>query len=426
MKLLFNIDVTDSKLSSLIESLQPDDLLLNPKRAPSSEVKRKRLLAYNRLMAELISYHLDELPPAYHQMSKSAFGYAPIRYDIFNNVVKSCEKAGLIKREVGHRKDGESVATTFNLTDEVLRRIETWRQSREKDWSDVFVALEIQSPLVRAKYPRPPRRGRIKPQAKEVPQEKLLKREDIQSQWRRIDMLNHFYRKHPIKGVPFNGLQRIFNNYSDNQDKPLEGGRLYAIGGSYQTLKSSLRTQLKIDNEDVCEIDIKSSHLVLTSFIKRATSSNSNFLNPSTLDDPYYFEGIPRPVVKAIITLLLGSDGSTRTWTSDQRKDLMEKDGINLKDYSFKEIKSIIEESYGFITGAEGQAISWGLLQNREADALLSCITRLAHEYDIAAYPVHDSIIVKQGDSQVASRVLVESFRSNIGYEPRLSIKYSN
>jgi hypothetical protein len=308
----------------------------------------------------------------------------------------------------------------------VLRRVETWRQNREKGWSDVFIALEIQNPLVRAKYPRPPRRGRIKPQAQEVPQEILLKREDIQSHCRRIEMLNHFYRKHPIKGVPFNGLQRIFNNYSDNQDKPLEGGRLYAIGGSYQTLKSSLRTQLKIDNEDVCEIDIKSSHLVLTSFIKRATSLNSNFLNPLTLDDPYSFEGVPRPIVKAMVTLLLGSGGSVRTWTSNQRKDLMESDGINLKDYPFKEIKSIVEESYGFITGTEGQVISWGLLQKREADALLSCITRLAHEYEIAAYPVHDSIIVKKSDSEVASRVLRESFSSNIGYEPRLSIKYSN
>ncbi|QJD70803.1 hypothetical protein [Marinobacterium sp. LSUCC0821] len=401
----------------------PEDLLLNKSRAPSKDTIKKRLLAYRRLMAELINLQLHGIPSAYHQMSKSAFSYAPFGYDIFLKVVNSVELADLVIRKNGLRRNGESVATTFALTDEVTSKIETWCHSQGNEWSCAFVAQDITFPLIRAKYPKPTRRGRVKPQAKEVPLVVILKREDILSNWRRIELLNHFYKKHPITGVPFYGLHRIFNNYSKDVSKPLEGGRLYAIGGSYQILNSLQRIKLKIDDEPVCEIDIKSSHLVLSSFIKRATSATADFIDPLTLDDPYCFEEIPRSVVKAMVTLLIGSSGTSRTWTQEQRSSLLESEGINLKDYSFKKIRSTIEKSYGFVTGTTGQDISWGLLQIREADAVLSCIARLANEYDIAAYPVHDSIIVKLEDCELASKVLLESFRSIIGYEPKLSIR---
>jgi hypothetical protein len=69
------------------------------------------------------------------------------------------------------------------------------------------------------------------------------------------------------------------------------------------------------------------------------------------------------------------------------------------------------------------QDIDWGFLQRRESDALIATVTRLAHEYAIPAYPVHDSLIVKQSDSELAEQVLSDCFFSHIGFRPHLERK---
>ena len=69
----------------------------------------------------------------------------------------------------------------------------------------------------------------------------------------------------------------------------------------------------------------------------------------------------------------------------------------------------------------DGQDIDWAFLQVREADAVYSAVRRLAYEYDVPAYPVHDSIIIKISDKEVAKTVLRESFESMIGYIPQIS-----
>jgi len=51
------------------------------------------------------------------------------------------------------------------------------------------------------------------------------------------------------------GLARIFNNDFNS------GGRLYASGGSYQTIPSQMRSMIKINGVETAEVDIKGSHI---------------------------------------------------------------------------------------------------------------------------------------------------------------------
>ena len=270
---------------SLIEELRPAALLANPKRAPTAEVQRKRVRAYTALVAELLLNHLKGIGPAYHQMSKSSFAMYEFGYDIFKKVVDVCCAENLIEIQVGFRTDGESVATTIQLSKRSLSHFEHWLREKESSKSNVFVEQKITVPLVRAKYKRPPKIKGKKQPAKEVPTEVLLQRDEVIHQWRALDQLNHFYDKHQLDGIRFHGLQRIYNNY--NPEGPLLGGRFYAIGQSYQGLPSGQRTKLRIDGEQVCEIDVKSSQLLVYAFVKAATSNKKmclpNLNHPSLL-----------------------------------------------------------------------------------------------------------------------------------------------
>ena len=124
-----------------------------------------------------------------------------------------------------------------------------------------------------------------------------------------------------------------------------------------------------------------------------------------------------------MITLLMGSTGKTRTWTPTQIKDLND-EGINLRDFAFKEVKSLVLARYGFLQDDCGQEVDWAFLQLREADTVISAVRRLANEYEVPAYPVHDSIIVKMSDRLISEQVLRDSFESYFGYRPILSVNF--
>jgi len=69
---------------------------------------------------------------------------------------------------------------------------------------------------------------------------------------------NKMMDKHNVeyKGTKLDtGLARIFNKDFNS------GGRLYATGGSYQTIPAQTRNLITIDGQDTAEVDIKGSHI---------------------------------------------------------------------------------------------------------------------------------------------------------------------
>ena len=87
--------------------------------------------------------------------------------------------------------------------------------------------------------------------------------------------------------------------------------------------------------------------------------------------------------------------------------------------------KAIVSK-YPFLETLSSANVTWGYLQRREADALIATMRRLANEYDVPSYPVHDSLIVKQSDILLVTRVMKESFSSIIGFTPALKVTTSD
>ena len=100
--------------------------------------------------------------------------------------------------------------------------------------------------------------------------------------------------------------------------------------------------------------------------------------------------------------------------------------GIDVVDYKVEEVCEAVANKYPFIHTLPSSAVNWGYLQRREADALIATMRRLAHEYDVPSYPVHDSLLVKQSDIFLVTRVMKESFSSIIGFTPVLKVTTSD
>lgn len=232
----------------------------------------------------------------------------------------------------------------------------------------------------------------------------------------RMDRLNRFYMTRVIEPGGFRGLRRIFNNGESPEFEWNKGGRLYAVGGGYQTMKKEERHKLTIDREAVAEIDVKAS------FISILSALRSMPLDPR--DDPYDVESLPRSVVKAVVTMTLGHDRFHARWPTEVKRSLEEKLGISDlgKAYPLKKVLPLITAKLPAMVDWGNVGVSCFDLQFIESEAMFLAVERLAYDHDVASLPVHDSLIVPASQLQLAERVLAESFEEVSGHKPQLTV----
>jgi len=181
----------------------------------------------------------------YRSMKTSAFSGSEVSYRVFKFVSGYLIEEGYLIRVEGEWSEG--MASTFYITEKLVE----WCRDNEIVPRD-FVLTN----LVRAKYPSHYNDKGKKEQGKPV--DNISTSGDYQDQVRIVSDINHYLNKHTLS-TPFVGLFRSFSNYQDGKKKLTDGGRLYAEGGSYQSLNSEERLTLKIDDECVAEVDIKAS-----------------------------------------------------------------------------------------------------------------------------------------------------------------------
>jgi hypothetical protein len=231
---------------------------------------------------------------------------------------------------------------------------------------------------------------------------------------KQVDEINAFMARQIIDPDEHLGFQRIFNQ-RNNIDQSLEyGGRLYSIGGGYQQMAAIDRKSIKINNEATVEIDIKASHPTIL-HAKLGISLHRT--------DPYDIPGIPRKVVKAFVTMTLGHNKYHKRWSADTIKQYKDEFGRKLgNDYPIKKVRETILRHLPALRNWESCSIRWGDLQYMESCAIIDAVHSLAINHNVAALPVHDSIIVPASQRTLADIVLKASFKTHIGVEPKLEV----
>jgi hypothetical protein len=233
-------------------------------------------------------------------------------------------------------------------------------------------------------------------------------------QFDRMDRLNRWFASVTTLPVPFLGFRRIFNNGDTPEFDWDLGGRIYAIGGGYQTMKKETRPILTINGERTAEIDVTASHLTILARLRRIEAKPGR--------DPYDVEDIPRDIVKAVVTMTLGHSGFHRAWPRKVLERLEPTYGHPLR--SRFPLSMVLERVLVAIPALRG----WGKdeltalrLQFIESEAILLTVERLAYEHGVVCLPLHDSLLVPVSSVKVAEATLEGTYREVVGVSPMLA-----
>jgi hypothetical protein len=234
-------------------------------------------------------------------------------------------------------------------------------------------------------------------------------------QFDRIDRLNREFASVETSPVAFRGYQRMFNNGDVPGFDWDKGGRIYAVGGGYQTMKKVRRPELLLNGEATVEIDVKASHPTILAKLCGQPLGAAG--------DPYAVETIPRDVVKAFWTMTLGHGGFHRAWPSKVLERLEPLYGKPLrKQFPLKEVQTKVVAAFPFLD-------SWGKgspsaldLQFIESEAMLLTLERLAYGAGVYALSLHDGLIVQAEAAKVAEDTFSEAYQEVVGVVPTLEV----
>jgi hypothetical protein len=239
-----------------------------------------------------------------------------------------------------------------------------------------------------------------------------------------VKAMNAFWAKHPLvlpatntdRAQHFACGTRIFHNGS-----LISGGRWY---GGWTNIKSHKRLHMRIDDEPICEIDLNASQPTLFSALHgiRMNVVGNTWTNVyasvverlSAGEEPKLL----RMMVKQVLVEMLGSGSYKRTGpaSTDAQKKPLDFDDVQLffnTDYSkkmYQQIQSKALEVFPALKKLDTKYLNTsGFLSYHESEILTLTLLKLK-ALSVVAYGVHDCVIVKQSDKDVA----VETYRDII------------
>lgn len=231
-----------------------------------------------------------------------------------------------------------------------------------------------------------------------------------------VSELNNFLSSFKYEGMVFSGLRRQFNE-GDREDFDFNlGGRLFsAHGQGYISMKSEDRANILIDGESVVEVDINASYLTILHALNGKTMPDK--------DDVYDIDGLPREVVKKWFTITMGSSGFQKRWLSGNLDELRNA-GVRHEPWmTVKAVEKIVLEHFPIMEDWPKQKVRWSNLMFIESEVIVRTMLTLKRQHNVPSLPVHDCLIVKKTDQDLAITVLTEEFKSQVGIEPKLKIK---
>ena len=237
---------------------------------------------------------------------------------------------------------------------------------------------------------------------------------------RAVIEMNGYWAKHPLtlpatntdNAKLFACATRIFHDGS-----LISGGRWYS---GYTNLKSHKRLHMRIDDEPICEIDLNGSQPTLFSAllgIRMNVGATWTDFYASVVErlDAGEERSLLRKMVKQVIVEMLGSGNCNRTGPASTKPPKNPND-VQLffdTDYSkqmYLQIQRAALEVFPALKHLDTKYNNaTGFLSYHEAEILTLTLLRLK-PLGVPAYGVHDCVVVKQSDKDMA----VETYRSVI------------
>lgn len=193
-------------------------------------------------------------------------------------------------------------------------------------------------------------------------------------------------------------------------------GRLYGKGNTYQTVKSSYRSDLTIDGEDVVEIDYSCIHLRMLIDMFNLSHYVDGIADLYGIVSP---EKVNRDVIKLAVQLYFNAKNRNGAVVA-----LAQQVFGNPHPFTFNkasEVFEAIDRAFPFLFGNKaimdnlrnGNKRISAVLQRKDSELCLDIITQLANK-GIFVGAVHDSFFFATKHFDVASEVIGNTYRKHM------------
>jgi hypothetical protein len=392
------------ELAVILVNHEREALRRTQKRGP------KKFQEYQNILGAFLCDLLRADGPAYRSLDQHAFKDSGISYSTFRAIVESMVALGFLKHKNGARNYKNPVASRYTATEVLKAFCLEHGEIHSGNWWSHFRERPPVHPLV-LKASSTKSRGQKKKGVK-LDFEHTQETRELEAQ---VKSLNDFLMDFELAPYPFPGYIRIFN-CGDTEDFAWnKGGRLYCqFEDSYMTKPKSERLEMTIDNEPVVEIDVRASYLTIL-FSKLGVP-----FDPTV--DPYALPNIDRSIVKAWTIATLGNDGFLERWPPKVSWDYLTKTGKNLSDVvSASKLQTHMVSKFPALGSWDEQIVSWSDLMFYESTAMMQVMLGLK-DRGVPSLTVHDSLIVRAKDAEVAVSLLKKQYHNDFGVTPWLTI----
>jgi hypothetical protein len=369
----------------------------------------------------LIAMEVKEYGWSYHPLSSGTFGDRPVGYRTFKPTVDKMEAVGLISISKGRNAQAPqfdervapsyhpSLATRFrptqvmvSMADEAGVRHSSARKHFPQQLPNNVIEVRGKSTTVRG----------MKTKGKKL---KLAHTKKSRAMEADVKSLNKFLAGFELEGGSFSGYRRLFSNGDIDSFDFQWGGRLYGVGDdSYQTIKKTERHKMTIGGEEVVEIDINASYLTILHGIEGYPLPNR--------DDLYAIGGYNRVIVKAWITATIGHHGFHTRWPRNAIQEIKDAGIEKPAGLTMASLQPDILDHFPMLADWPSQKVTWADLMFTESEIIIGTMLELMHSYGIPCFSVHDSIILRKSDQQIAMETLKDQFFKRTSIEPRLKV----
>ena len=358
---------------------------------------------------------------SYHGLSPAAFDDRPVGYKTFKPIVETMEAVDLIGiskgRNIKAPQFNEGAATSYYpgfasrfRPTQVLVSIARASGVGQGQAREHFIH-QLPKKVIEVRTKSTKAFGR-KATGKRMKLEHTEKSRAMEAD---VKSLNKFLAGFELEGGRFSGYRRLFARGDVDGFDFQWGGRLYGVGDlGYQTIKKTERQKMTIGGEEVVEIDINASYLTILHGI-------SGYPLPNR-DDLYAIGSYNRVIVKAWITATIGHHGFHTKWPDNALKEITAAGIERPKKMTVTSLQPVILDHFPMLADWPSQKVTWADLMFTESEIIIGTMLELMHSYGCPCFSVHDSIIVRKSDQQIAIETLKDQFFRRTSIEPRLKV----
>jgi hypothetical protein len=211
---------------------------------------------------------------------------------------------------------------------------------------------------------------------------------------RSLAQLNEALRSTDISDNVASPLVRIFNRNFQR------GGRFYAQGGGWQSMKKEARKQIAIAGESVVEIDYKTLHPAIL-YAKAGAPLPK---------DCYAIDDWPRPLVKIALLVLINAKNRTAARLAIAHHDTMAAHAVPGSQEAIAAAARLIDD-----VKRVHRPIAWAFHADKGAELmnidshLAETVMHLMLRQGVVVLPVHDSFLVPASKAELLEEAMLKA-----------------